>query len=126
KYDAIIIGGGQAANPLAQALAGKGWQVALIERRFLGGSCINYGCTPTKKMIASARIAHQARRAPEYGVQTGEVRVDLPKIVKMKDELVKAWRDRLVNRAEQNDHVTLIHGEACFSGVKQVNVDNQE
>lgn len=126
KYDAIIIGGGQAANPLSQELAKKGWQVALVERKYLGGSCINYGCTPTKKMIASARVAYLARRAPEYGVQTGEVTVDLPKIVKMKDELVQSWRDRLVKRAEQNDHVTLIHGEACFSGPKQISVDNQE
>lgn len=64
-YQAIVTGSGQAGNPLAHRLADKGWTVALIEREHLGGSCINYGCTPTKTMLASAQVAHYARRAGE-------------------------------------------------------------
>ncbi len=81
KYDAIIIGSGQGGNPLSHRLADQGWKVALIEKKYLGGSCVNYGCTPTKTMIASARIAHYANRAPVFGVRTGKVRINMKEIV---------------------------------------------
>ncbi len=71
-YDAIVVGSGQGGVPLATNLAELGRQVALIEKGQLGGSCINYGCTPTKTMISSARVAHAARRGPEFGIHTGE------------------------------------------------------
>src|SRR5579863_10249719 len=92
KYDAIIIGSGQAGNPLSNALAGHGWTVALIEKSHLGGTCINTGCTPTKTMIASAQIAHYARNSSRWGVRTREVSVDLPAIVSRKNTIVENFR----------------------------------
>src|SRR5215467_11312788 len=81
QYDVIIIGGGQAGIPLVWALAGKGKRVALAERSRLGGSCINFGCTPTKAAVASARVAYQARRAAEYGIKIPTVEVDFPAVL---------------------------------------------
>src|SRR5271168_505282 len=92
RYDAIVIGSGQAGNPLCQKLADHGWTVALIEKDQLGGTCVNTGCTPTKTMIASAQVAYYARNAARWGVQTGAVHVDLPKIVARKDQVVTQWR----------------------------------
>ena len=76
RYDAIVIGSGQAGTPLAKAMAGAGRKTALIEREHVGGTCINEGCTPTKTMVASARAAYLARRGGDYGVRTGAVGVD--------------------------------------------------
>ena len=87
-YDAIVIGSGQGGNPLSHALADRGWQVALIEREHLGGTCINTGCTPTKTMVASAQVAHYARAAKRWGVTTGRVAVDLARIVERKRTIV--------------------------------------
>lgn len=115
EFDAIIIGAGQAGSPLAHNLADTGWTVALIERKHLGGSCINYGCTPTKKMLASAKIAQHARRAPDYGVQTGEIKVDLQKIKAMKDQLVQEWRQGQEHHASDRPNITLYRKEARFT-----------
>jgi len=79
-YDAIVIGSGQAGTPLCTALAGVGLRTALIEREHVGGTCINEGCTPTKTMVASGRVAYLARRGPDYGVQTGDVRIDMQRV----------------------------------------------
>ncbi|NIP42642.1 MAG: FAD-dependent oxidoreductase, partial [candidate division Zixibacteria bacterium] len=79
-YDAIIIGTGQGAVPLAIQLAKSEHKTAVIEKAHLGGSCINFGCTPTKTMIASARIAYLSKRGSDYGVDTGDVKADLKKI----------------------------------------------
>ena len=88
-YDAIIIGTGQSGPALAQALAAEGQRVAIMERRDFGGSCVNHGCIPTKAYVASARVAHQARTASDYGVAVGgEVQVDLKQVKARKDELV--------------------------------------
>ena len=76
NFDAIIIGSGQAGKPLAIDLARAGWNTALIEREHVGGTCINVGCTPTKTMVASARVAYLARRAGDYGVRVPSVSVD--------------------------------------------------
>src|SRR6266704_1105379 len=92
RFDAIVIGSGQAGNPLSQKLADHGWSVALVEKAELGGTCINTGCTPTKTMVASAQVAHYVRHAEQWGVRTGEVPVDLPKVVDRKDQIVKQWR----------------------------------
>src|SRR5215471_3445396 len=92
RYDAVVIGSGQAGNPLSQKLADQGWTVALIEKEHLGGTCVNVGCTPTKTMVASAQVAHYARHAELWGVQTGTVRVDLPNVVARKDRVVSQWR----------------------------------
>src|SRR5262249_4826760 len=91
-YDAIVIGSGQAGNPLSQKLTDYGWTVALIEKEHLGGTCVNTGCTPTKTMIASAQVAHYARHANVWGVQAGDVRVYRPSVVARKDRIVNQWR----------------------------------
>ena len=77
QYDCLVIGSGQGGNPLALALAGAGWHVAMVESKHVAGTCINEGCTPTKTMVASARVAYLARRTADYGVRTGPVSVDL-------------------------------------------------
>ncbi|MBU1395403.1 MAG: FAD-dependent oxidoreductase, partial [Gammaproteobacteria bacterium] len=93
KFDALIIGAGQAAKPLAIALGEAGWKTAVVERRHVGGSCINFGCTPTKAMAASARVAYLARRAEEYGVRTGPVAVDLASVLARRNAIVDRFRN---------------------------------
>src|SRR5437879_11979283 len=89
KYDAIIIGSGQAGNPLAYRLADLGWSVALIEKKHLGGTCIHTGCTPTKTMVHRAQVAHSARNAARWGVNASQASVALPKLVAHKGERVR-------------------------------------
>src|ERR687884_819139 len=91
-YDAVVIGAGQGGIPLAIALARAGRTTALIEREHVGGTCINEGCTPTKTMVASARVAYLARRAADYGVQAGPVAVDMVKVRQRKREMVDDFR----------------------------------
>jgi pyruvate/2-oxoglutarate dehydrogenase complex dihydrolipoamide dehydrogenase (E3) component len=116
KFDAIVIGAGQAAKPLAIALGQAGWKTAVIERKHLGGSCINFGCTPTKAMAASARVAYLARRADEYGVRTGTVEVDLASVLQRKDAIVSRFRESVREALEGADNVELIFGHAAFEG----------
>src|ERR1700724_3076139 len=92
-YDAIVIGAGQAGGPLSTALAQAGWKTAIIERIHVGGTCINEGCTPTKTMVASARVAYLARRGTDYGVRTGPVTVDMVKVRQRKRDIVDSFRD---------------------------------
>jgi len=87
EYKAVIIGTGQAGKPLATALANAGWKTAVVESGHVGGSCINVGCTPTKTMVASARVAYLARRAAEYGVNTGDVSVDMARVRERKQRV---------------------------------------
>ena len=114
KFDAVIIGAGQAAKPLAIALGKAGWKTAVIERKEVGGSCINFGCTPTKAMAASARTAYLARRADDYGVRTGAVEVDLASVIRRKNEIVSRFRDSVRKSLEDADNVELIFGHAAF------------
>src|SRR6266513_78325 len=92
-YDAIVIGAGQAGVPLSTKLARAGWKTALIERMHVGGTCINEGCTPTKTMVASARVAYLAKRAADYGVNTGPVTVDLGRVRQRKRDIVSSFRN---------------------------------
>src|SRR5262245_43948152 len=126
RYDAIVIGSGQAGNPLSQKLADHGWSVALVEKEHLGGTCVNTGCTPTKTMIASAQVAHYARNAARWGVRTGEVSVDLPAIVRRKDEVVRQWRAGQEKKVEQRPNLHLYRGHASFVGPKRLRVGEQE
>ena len=126
RFDAVVIGAGQAGGPLAGALAKAGWKVALIERQHVGGTCVNEGCTPTKTMIASARVAHVARRAAEYGVQYGEVSVDLEVVRSRKRAIVEKFRSGSQGSLERIPNVELIFGEAKFTGVKQLEVQLRE
>src|SRR5213079_384791 len=115
-YDAVVIGSGQAGNPLSQKLADQGWTVALVEQEHLGGTCINTGCTPTKTMVASAQVAYYARIAARWGVRAGEVSVDLEKVVARKDAIVRDFRGGQERKAASRPNLDLIYGRAHFAG----------
>ncbi len=121
-YDAIIIGAGQSGGPLSTALAQAGWKTALVERIHVGGTCINEGCTPTKTMIASARVAYLALRAADYGVHTGLVSVDMTVVRKRKRAIVESFRSGSERRIKNTPGVELMMGEARFTGPKDVEV----
>src|SRR3954468_16147517 len=114
--DVLVIGSGQAGVPLATRLAGAGKKVILVERKDLGGTCVNVGCTPTKTMVASARAAHVARTAARLGVHAGEVRVDFPAIVDRKDRIVGQWRAGVQDRLNKAAGLTVLRGHARFAG----------
>jgi pyruvate/2-oxoglutarate dehydrogenase complex dihydrolipoamide dehydrogenase (E3) component len=120
KYDAIIIGSGQAANPLASKLAAAGWKTALIEKKFIGGTCLNTGCTPTKTLIASGRMAWLARRSAVYGIHTGEVSVDIESVIRRKNAKVLAARESSSKRLLETKQIDVHFGTAFFSGPKEV------
>src|ERR1700684_792716 len=101
QYDAIIIGSGQAGTPLSTASAKAGMRTALIERTHVGGTCVNEGCTPTKTMVASGRVAYLARRAADYGVHTGAIRIDLAKVRQRKRDIVESARNGSQARLEK-------------------------
>src|SRR6266705_6052671 len=115
QYDAIIIGSGQAGNPLARAFANAGRKTALIERGFVGGTCINVGCTPTKTMFNSARVAYLARRSAEYGVHTGPVTVSLSEVRARKQGVVDSFRDGGLKGSEKTAGLVLVRGEASLT-----------
>src|SRR6059058_3956525 len=117
-FDAIVIGAGQAGGPLSTALAQAGWKTALIERVHVGGTCINEGCTPTKTMVASARVAYLARRGADYGVQTGPVKIDMIRVRQRKRDIVESFRTSSQRRIESTEGVDLLMGEASFTGPK--------
>jgi len=125
-YDAIIIGSGQGGVPLATNLAGLGWSVALIEKGQLGGSCINYGCTPTKTMVSSAHIAHYARVAPEFGIHTGKVQVNMAEIVARKNEIVESFRSGIEDQVENNPNLTLYRGHGRFTAPHAIEVNGEK
>lgn len=122
KYDAIIIGIGQAGNPLAFSLAEKGWKVAIIEREYAGGSCINYGCTPTKTMVASAEISHLVKVADEFGIETTAPNTNFKKVIDRRDKIVNQWRDGIEKSLEEDDNIDYFFGEASFVANKKVQV----
>jgi pyruvate/2-oxoglutarate dehydrogenase complex dihydrolipoamide dehydrogenase (E3) component len=122
RYDAIIIGTGQAGPSLAERLAGSGMQVAVIERGRFGGTCVNNGCTPTKTLIASAYAAHMARRAADYGVETGAVKVDMPQVKARKDALVERSTSSLEKWLSTLPNVHVFRGQARFIGSRTVAV----
>ena len=100
-YDFLIIGAGQCAVPLAQACAAAGRRTALVEREHVGGTCVNEGCTPTKTMVASARVAYLARRAADYGIHTNDIRVDLASVRDRKRSIVDEFRGSSERRLNQ-------------------------
>jgi len=122
QYDAIVIGAGQSGGPLSTALAEAGWKTAIIERVHVGGTCINEGCTPTKTMVASARVAYLARRAADYGVRTGPVSVDMTVVRKRKRDIVESFRNSSQRRIESTEGVDLLMGEVHFIEPKVVEV----
>ncbi|HZT95247.1 MAG TPA: mercuric reductase, partial [Chloroflexota bacterium] len=120
-YDAVIIGSGQAAGPLSTALSKAGRRTALIEREHIGGTCINEGCTPTKTMVASARVAYMARRAGEYGVEDGAVGVYMSQVRTRKRRIVEEFRLGSLSAIESGE-VDVLMGEASFTGPRSVRV----
>lgn len=117
-FQAIVIGSGQGGNPLCVALAQAGLKTALIERKHLGGTCVNEGCTPTKTMVASARVAYLARRSVDYGVNTGEIRMDMARVRQRKQEIVDRFRTRDEEYIKKIAKLELIYGEANFTAPK--------
>ena len=116
NVDVIIIGGGQAGIPLAYGLAKAGKQVVLAERKFLGGSCVNFGCTPTKAAIASAKLAHQARRAHEYGLKISNLEVDFQAVIERAKRIALNSRKGHDNGLEKSANPKLIRGHARLEG----------
>jgi dihydrolipoamide dehydrogenase len=115
EYDAIIIGAGQSGVPLAKKLAQAGWKTALIEKRWVGGTCINDGCTPTKTLVASARLAHQASRAKALGIDIASYQVDFKEVMERADGVVRQFRDGGISGLEKTANLTLVYGDARFT-----------
>src|SRR5215471_5042825 len=122
EYDAIIIGAGQAGGPLSTALAKAGQKTAIIERVHVGGTCINEGCTPTKTMVASARVAYLARRGADYGVHAENLHIDMERVRLRKRDIVNSFRNGSQSRLEKTANLDLIFGEARFTGKKSLAV----
>src|ERR1700759_2736197 len=112
EYGAIIVGAGQAGPSLAGTLTGAGHTVAMIERKLVGGTCVNNGCIPTKTLVASAHAAQLARRGAEYGVETGPVSVDMVKVKARKDDIMLSDRKGVENWLEGMDGCTVFRGHA--------------
>ncbi|MGH7846325.1 MAG: mercuric reductase [Candidatus Binatia bacterium] len=125
KYDAVVIGSGQAGNPLSNRLADHGWSVALIEKAHLGGTCINTGCTPTKTMVHRAQVAHYARNAARWGVRAGAVSVDLAQVVAQKNQIVQRFRGGHEKHIEQRPNLRLHKGQARFVSSRQVRAGDE-
>jgi pyruvate/2-oxoglutarate dehydrogenase complex dihydrolipoamide dehydrogenase (E3) component len=121
NYDAVVIGAGQAGVPLATTLAKAGRKTALVEREHVGGTCINEGCTPTKTMVASAKVAYFDRRSEDYGVSNGQVAVDMIRVRERKRDIVESFRSGGEKRLADAG-VELIRGEARFSGPRELEV----
>jgi pyruvate/2-oxoglutarate dehydrogenase complex dihydrolipoamide dehydrogenase (E3) component len=121
-YQAIVIGSGQGGTPLSMALAGAGLRTALVERSHIGGTCINEGCTPTKTMVASGRVAYLARRGKDYGVNTGDIRIDMARVRQRKRDIVDSFRNGSQKRLEKTANLEVIFGEASFAGPRSLSV----
>src|SRR5215472_16258726 len=121
-FDAIVIGAGQAGPSLVGRLAAAGRKVAMIERKLFGGTCVNNGCTPTKTLIASAYAAQLARRAADYGVETGPVRIDMAGVKARKDALVQKSRTSLENWLRGLANNTVYLGQVRLSDAHTVTV----
>ncbi len=126
RYDTVVIGGGMAGLPLALRAARHG-RTALVESELLGGTCLNRGCIPTKTMIATAELAHRARRAPEFGITLGpDVSVDVSAVVERKDGIVDAIRSGSYRSVDRADDLDLIEGHGVFVGPRRLRVGDAE
>jgi pyruvate/2-oxoglutarate dehydrogenase complex dihydrolipoamide dehydrogenase (E3) component len=125
-YDAIVIGTGQAGPSLGVRLAGTGMKVAIIERKRFGGTCVNNGCIPTKTLVASARAAHVARRASEYGVMIdSSITVDMKKVKERKDAVVRRSSEGVEKWLKSTEKLTVYEGHARFEDAHQVRVGDE-
>ena len=122
-YDAIVIGTGQAGPSLAVRLANSGMKTAVIERKLFGGTCVNNGCIPTKTLIASARAAHVAQHATEYGVNIGgSITIDMRKVKERKDAVVQRSNEGVEQWLKGTENLTVYEGHARFDNARQVRV----
>ncbi len=126
RFDAIIVGAGQAGPPLAGRLTAAGMTVALIERKLVGGTCVNTGCMPTKTLVASAYAAHLAGRGAEFGVRTGEISIDMPAVAARARKVVMDARTGNETWLEGMAGLTLLRGHARFTGPGTIAVDGEE
>ncbi|CAK7215622.1 hypothetical protein SCUCBS95973_002537 [Sporothrix curviconia] len=125
-YDAIVVGSGQSGTPLALAYAAAGKKTALVEQNAIGGTCVNVGCTPTKTLVASGRIAHLARRAADYGVNTrsntqSSLSIDMAKVRQRGRDIVQSFRGGSESRLEHAG-IDIVRGTATFVGPKTLQV----
>ncbi|OMC54760.1 mercuric reductase [Mycobacterium sp. IS-2888] len=125
-FDAIIVGAGQAGPPLAGRLTAAGQRVAIVERKLIGGTCVNTGCIPTKTLVASAHAAQLARRGAEYGVGTGPVTVDMAKVKARKDDIMLSDRKGVEDWLDGMDGCTVFRGHARFEDPHTISVDTQD
>lgn len=125
RFDAIIVGAGQAGPPLAGRLTAAGQTVAVIERKLVGGTCVNYGCIPTKTLVASAHAAHLARRGGDFGIGTGDVSVDMGAVKARKDKISGGDREGLESWLAGMEGATLIRGHARFEDPHTLRVDDR-
>lgn len=123
NYDYIILGTGQAAGTLLKGLMPSGASIAVIEERKVGGSCVNFGCTPTKTLVAHARAIHQARKGDFYGFTSGDVKVDYTRIRERMNEIRNDSRKGLVNWMQSTDKVELVRGKGRFTGQRTIQVN---
>ena len=125
-YDAIVIGSGQGGIPLSMALAKAGLKTAIVERNHVGGTCVNVGCTPTKTMVASARVAYLSRRGADYGVDSGPVTVSMSAVRLRKQKVVESFHDGVLQNIEKTEGLELLKGEASFIGPKLLEIHLSE
>src|SRR3954464_4422517 len=126
RFDAIVIGAGQAGPSLAVRLAGSGMNVAVIERKLFGGTCVNTGCIPTKTLVASAYAAHMARRGGDFGVTVGgPVSVDMKKVKARKDDVSGKSRHGVESWLDGMEHCTVILGHARFQSPRTIRVNGE-
>jgi pyruvate/2-oxoglutarate dehydrogenase complex dihydrolipoamide dehydrogenase (E3) component len=121
-YDAVVIGSGQGGKPLSTTLAEAGYKTALVEREHVGGTCVNVGCTPTKTMVASAKVAYFDRRSADYGVHNGPVSVDMVEVRQRKQDIVESFRNGVRRTIENTEGLDLWLGEARFVGEKELEI----
>jgi pyruvate/2-oxoglutarate dehydrogenase complex dihydrolipoamide dehydrogenase (E3) component len=125
-YDAVVIGAGQAGGPLATAFANACRKTAIVERADFGGTCINVGCTPTKTIVASARVAYLARRGSDYGVETGEIAIDLPRVRQRKRDIVESFRSGGEKRLYATRGLDVMRAQATFTGPKSLSITDHD
>ena len=123
RFDLIVLGGGTAGPGVAHRAAAQGWDTALVESNYLGGTCINFGCIPSKTLISSSRVMQTVREAQRYGVITEPPRADWPKIYQRKKRLVSKIRDHSYRGVQKKEQITLYEGLASFTGPKTVEVN---
>lgn len=124
--DMLLIGSGQAANPLAVAAANAGKRTMLVEQGEIGGTCVNRGCTPTKTLIASGLVAYLGRRAADFGIDVGSVSVDMPAVRERKRRIVDEWRSGSERSLASADNLEVVFGHARFTGSHAVEIALRE